>query len=186
MAVPTQENTQAKRSWQFILKGGKGSWQLFTLCSVPGPRDFPVRLYSHLPHPPTHLHCVESEAQRGKVVLSSIFWRTMRAWALTTPGETQRNSESLMLEVKLRSFKNFSTSAWMVLLLLLSRFSRVWLCVTPQTAAHQAPLSTGFSRQEHWSGLPFPSPSTWMVYAKAAVSSSQASLQVYNSVFGRP
>ena len=29
---------------------------------------------------------------------------------------------------------------------------------TPQTAAHQAPLSTGFSRQESWSGLPFPSP----------------------------
>ena len=34
-------------------------------------------------------------------------------------------------------------------LLLLSHFSRVWLCVTP---------SLGFSRQEHWSGLPFPSP----------------------------
>ena len=44
------------------------------------------------------------------------------------------------------------------LLLLLSRFSRVRLCATPQTAAHQAPLSLGFSRQEHWSGLPFPSP----------------------------
>ena len=44
------------------------------------------------------------------------------------------------------------------LLLLLSRFSRVRLCATPETAAHQAPLSLGFSRQEHWSGLPFPSP----------------------------
>ena len=30
--------------------------------------------------------------------------------------------------------------------------------VTPWTAAHQAPLSLGFSRQESWSGLPFPSP----------------------------
>ena len=46
----------------------------------------------------------------------------------------------------------------LLLLLLLSRFSHVRLCVTPQTAAHQAPLSLGFSRQEHWSGLPFPSP----------------------------
>ena len=46
----------------------------------------------------------------------------------------------------------------LLLLLLLSRFSRVRLCVTPETAAHQAPLSLGFSRQEHWSGLPFPSP----------------------------
>ena len=45
-----------------------------------------------------------------------------------------------------------------MLLLLLSHFSRVQLCVTPQTAAHQAPLSPGFSRKEHWSGLPFPSP----------------------------
>ena len=44
------------------------------------------------------------------------------------------------------------------LLLLLSRFSRVRLCATPQTAAHQAPPSLGFSMQEHWSGLPFPSP----------------------------
>ena len=43
-------------------------------------------------------------------------------------------------------------------LLLLSHFSRVRLCVTPQKAAHQAPLSLGFSRQEYWSGLPFPSP----------------------------
>ena len=42
--------------------------------------------------------------------------------------------------------------------LLLSRFSRVQLCATPLTAAHQAPPSLGFSRQEHWSGLPFPSP----------------------------
>jgi len=41
-------------------------------------------------------------------------------------------------------------------MLLLSHFSRVWLCATPQTAAHQAPQSLGFSRQEHWSGLPFP------------------------------
>ena len=45
----------------------------------------------------------------------------------------------------------------LLLLLLLSCFSRVRLCATPQTAAHQAPPSLGFSRQEHWSGLPFPS-----------------------------
>ena len=45
-----------------------------------------------------------------------------------------------------------------VMLLLLSHFSRVRLCATPLTAAHQAPPSLGFSRQEHWSGLPFPSP----------------------------
>ena len=39
-----------------------------------------------------------------------------------------------------------------MLLLLLSRFSRVRLLVTPWTAAYQAPASMGFSRQEYWSG----------------------------------
>ena len=54
---------------------------------------------------------------------------------------------------------NNYTSEWTCcLLLLLSRLSRVRLCATPWTAAHQAPPSLGFSRQEHWSGLPFPSP----------------------------
>ena len=37
-------------------------------------------------------------------------------------------------------------------------FTRVRLFATPWTAAHLAPLSVGFSRQECWSGLPFPSP----------------------------
>ena len=50
-----------------------------------------------------------------------------------------------------------------LLLLLLIHFNRVRLCVTPYMAAPQAPLSLGFSRQDYWSGLPFPSP---MVRAK--------------------
>ena len=47
---------------------------------------------------------------------------------------------------------------WSLHTMLLSHFSRVRLCATPQMAAHQAPPSLGFSRQEHWSGLPSPSP----------------------------
>ena len=40
--------------------------------------------------------------------------------------------------------------------------SRVWPSATPWTAAHQAPPSMGFSRQEYWSGVPLPSPrNTW-------------------------
>ena len=39
-------------------------------------------------------------------------------------------------------------------LCVLSRFSHVWLFATLWTTARQAPLSRGFSRQEHWSGLP--------------------------------
>ena len=54
--------------------------------------------------------------------------------------------------------KKYKVDKEQQLLLLLSCFGRVRLCATPQTAAHQAPPSLGFSRQEHWSGLPFPSP----------------------------
>ena len=39
---------------------------------------------------------------------------------------------------------------------MLSHFSHVWLFATLWTAAHQVPLSMGFSRQEYWSGLPCP------------------------------
>ena len=47
---------------------------------------------------------------------------------------------------------------FLLLLLLLSRFSRVRLCATPSTEVPQAPRFLGFSRQEQWSRLPFPSP----------------------------
>ena len=47
----------------------------------------------------------------------------------------------------------------LLLLLLLSHFSRVQLFTTQWTVAYQAPPSMGFSRQEYWSGLPFHSPS---------------------------
>ena len=63
-----------------------------------------------------------------------------------------------------------------LLLLLLSHFSRVRLCATPETAAHQAPPSLQFSRQEHWSGLPFPSPmheSEKWKWSRSVVSDSQ-------------
>ena len=42
--------------------------------------------------------------------------------------------------------------------LVVQLLSRVRLFATPWTVAYQAPPSTGFSRQEYWSGLPFPSP----------------------------
>ena len=48
-----------------------------------------------------------------------------------------------------------SPSKWKVKV---KSLSLVWLLETPWTAAHQAPLSMGFSRQEHWSGVPLPSP----------------------------
>ena len=58
-------------------------------------------------------------------------------------GEGEMNGESSMEAYTL------------LLLLLLSHFRRVRLCATPETEAHQAPLSLGFSRQEHWVAISF-------------------------------
>ena len=44
--------------------------------------------------------------------------------------------------------------------------SHVRFLVTPRTAAHQAPLSMGFSRQEYWSGVPLPSPMWKLIHGK--------------------
>ena len=55
------------------------------------------------------------------------------------------------VEVFLKYSRNWHKSPVCVL----NHFSCVWLCVT---VAHKVPLSMGFSRQEYWSGLPFPSP----------------------------
>ena len=57
--------------------------------------------------------------------------------------------QARILEWAAISFSN----AWMH-----AESSRVRLCATLWTEAHKAPLSTGFSRQEYWSGLPVPSP----------------------------
>ena len=62
------------------------------------------------------------------------------------------------LPFKAREGINWEIGTDMYTLLLLSHFSRVQLCATPEMAAHHAPPSLGFSRQEHWSGLAFPSP----------------------------
>ena len=46
--------------------------------------------------------------------------------------------------------------------------SRFWLFATPWTAAYQAPLPMGFSRQEYWSGVPLPSPNSGFRYPRFA------------------
>ena len=58
--------------------------------------------------------------------------------------------------IMLAVYVNFNIQTYFtcLLLLLLSLFSRVRLCAIPWTAPYQASPSMGFSRQEHWSGLP--------------------------------
>ena len=73
------------------------------------------------------------------------------------PGTSRKPStEQHLWEPRNRA--TLQTVLSIALLLLLSHFSRVRLLATPWTAAHQAPLSMGFSRQEYWSGVPLPSP----------------------------
>ena len=73
------------------------------------------------------------------------------AWQATVHGVAKS-------QIRLSDFHFFHNSYEWYYMLLLSRFTHVQLCATPWMAAHQAPPSLGFSRQEHWSGLPFPSP----------------------------
>ena len=61
-------------------------------------------------------------------------------------------------EVIFLKISNEKVSSKTYTVLVLSRFSRVRLFVTPWTAAYQAPPSMGFSRQEYWSGVPLPFP----------------------------
>ena len=63
------------------------------------------------------------------------------------------SDKDTQLEVEPDSFKHCVKCVCV-----LSCFSRVWFFAALWTIAHQAPLSKGFSRQEYWSGLPFPSP----------------------------
>ena len=68
------------------------------------------------------------------------------------------SSESSSHQVARVNADSFLKIFLLLILCCCCRFSRVQLFVTPETVAHQAPLSLGFSRQKYWSGFPFPSP----------------------------
>ena len=87
------------------------------------------------------------------ILLSFFFDQWFPKWNTWIPmGNSKRKNKR---NVKIFNQNQFLSHAFC--LMLLSHFSHVRLCVTPEMAAHQAPPSLGFSRQEHWSGLPFPS-----------------------------
>ena len=59
------------------------------------------------------------------------------------------------------------------------------LLATPRTAAHQAPPSMGFSRQEYWSGVPLPSPTLCLIHTKIPHSRREARVCGINHTFVR-
>ena len=86
----------------------------------------------------------------GAITDLKCYWNLLCSeteWGETGGEENRRNSEE-----NKKHFRKLAQT------LVISHCSRVQLFVTPWTVACQAPLSMGFSRQEHWSGLPFPSP----------------------------
>ena len=90
--------------------------------------------------------------------LHGILQARILEWKIQGIFLTQGSKPGLLHYRKILYHLSYREVHMIVMLLLLSHFSRVQLCATPQTAAYQVPLSLGFSRQEHWSGLPFPSP----------------------------
>ena len=60
--------------------------------------------------------------------------------------------------------------------------SRVLLLATPWTAAHQAPLSMGVSRQEYWSGVPLPSPTlSYLLYETKEIEDTFSTLKEFKT-----
>jgi len=98
----------------------------------------------------------QREQEKGRELTLRVYKHYMRH--KRTYKVKRRNLRFSFLRKAADGVCTLGTGSHLLLLLLLTHFSRVRLCVTPQTAAHQAPPSLGFSRQEHWSGLPFPSP----------------------------
>ena len=85
------------------------------------------------------------------VQLSAIPWTTAHQAPLSMGSSTQKYWSGLPFPSPVIKYEVSEVSEEKSL-------SRVWLFATPWTAAYQAPLSMGFSRQEYWRGLPFPSP----------------------------
>ena len=99
----------------------------------------------------------------SKHILRNHLYKTTQEWPSLASG-----SEYLLMRLMNLNYNSFPKSflwatSWGIISkeFMLSRFSYVWLCVTPWTVARQITLSMGVSRQEYWSGLPFPNPGVW-------------------------
>ena len=110
------------------------------------PTSFPTALHFHLQAMPGHARALHLQFFLPRMFLPFLI-------SQKTPTYSSRPGHSDSIRRMYRSIPAINISHTYhfikLLLLLLSRFSRVQLCATPQTAAHKAPPSLGFSRQEH-------------------------------------
>ena len=87
----------------------------------------------------------------------SVMFNSLQPWSVGSPGSFVHGiSQAQILEWVAITFSRVNLYFLILCACKLSRLSRVWLFATLWTVAHQAPLSMGFSRQEYWSGLPYP------------------------------
>ena len=112
---------------------------------------------------------------KGNLLLRTKNWNrrhTVGAW---------KCNQWIQSIIIIRRWVQYCMKDCLLLLLLLSHFSCVRLCATPETAAHQAPPSLGFSRQEYWSGVPSPSPmhksEKWKEVAQSCLAQSCLTLR---------
>ena len=126
-------------------------WKIHLMQSLPHSTE--ASIYHFISPVEKQKHQTGAGSQPGQRKFRLI----MKPWAPSWTTQTALFQKAMFKTSKRQKRKGLGLLLG-TLLLLLSCFSRVQLCATPQTAAHQAPLSLGFSRQEHWSGSPFPSP----------------------------
>ena len=107
---------------------------------------------------------VESEGPRLSTTVSPHLWLEKcskctkldhsERWWQQRKWDNQTQPKGPLVDKWLNTFLNVHISNGFLGVCVLSRFSCFWLFATLWTVAFQAPLSMGFSRQEHWSGLP--------------------------------
>ena len=109
---------------------------------------------------------VKEESEKAGLKLNTQKTKIMASSPITSwqiDGETMETMRDfIFLGSKITANGDYSHEIKRCLLLgrkvKVKSLSRVRLLATPWTVAYQDPLSMGFSRQEYWSGLPFPSP----------------------------
>ena len=110
-------------------------------CSFP---TLPISKWAVKIQSPLAFHCRSDFQKQSNLIFHP---NKPQLWSYKDKGFPQKSKQQAMQEKNLKNNKVNVKS-----------LSRVWLFVTPWSVAYQAPLSTGFSRQEYWSGVPFPSP----------------------------